>query len=169
MDSDRQFVESNFPDTMGRELFRFISEKRIGSGVGRTVYEYRMNKADTVIKIEENSCSFQNILEWEAWLTFRETAFGKKWLAPCIRISACGIYLLQARTRPPGPTYKWPKKLPYIMTDRKRENFGILNGRLVLHDYGTLHIGITKSANLARHDAAKFWNASDTWRAERGA
>ena len=49
-----------------------------------------------------------------------------------------GHFLVQARTTRPTH-YDWPEKVPAYLTDLKKANFGMLNGRLVCHDYG-LHM-----------------------------
>ena len=160
-DAEHLFLRNSFPTSMSRELYSMMIGKELGDGVARRVFEYVPNASDTVIKIEDGAGSFQNVLEWTIWTDLAETAWGKRWLAPCIRISPCGVYLMQWRTQPPGPTFKWPKKLPWVFTDRKKQNFGIFKGRLVCHDYGTLGIGFTKGAPLGRMSAAEWWDAKE--------
>lgn len=50
------------------------------------------------------------------------------------------------RTRSPERT-KYPAKMPAFFSDFKRTNYGLHNGRLVCHDYGTsllMQEGLTK-------------------------
>lgn len=159
-DTERLFIDHNFRSIAARDLYQMIVGDRFGGGAARQVYAYLPNPTDTVIKIEEGGASFQNVLEWETWHTLKESPWGKRWLAPCIRISSCGLYLLQQRTHPPGPNFKWPKSLPWVLTDRKKQNFGVLKGRLVCHDYGTLHVGLAHGAPLGRMGKAHWWDAA---------
>ena len=69
---------------------------------------------------------------WNDWSADKEM---KSWLAPCEAISPCGTVLLQGRTQP-IPKEHYPKRLPKFFTDTKRSNFGLLEGRIVCHDYG---------------------------------
>lgn len=158
-DEEYLFKRHNFSTVAALDLCAMIIGGEIGKGVARTVYEYLPNASNTVIKVEEGAQSFQNICEWETWLNLNGTGWGKRWLAPCIRISSSGVYLMQERTTPPGPGFKWPKQLPWVLTDRKKQNFGIFKGRLVCHDYGTLHVGMAKGAPLTRMGKAEWWDA----------
>lgn len=143
----------NFTTIVAKELASFIIGERIGGGVARSVYHYNV---DSVIKVETGSQSFQNVREWENWLTLRDTPFGKRWLAPCLSISSCGIYLVQKKTSPPDQKFKWPERIPRVLTDRKRENFGILGSHLVCHDYGTLDVGLARDVNLERMSKSEW-------------
>lgn len=61
----------------------------------------------------------------------------KKWFAPCIDISPNGVFLLQKKTEPCS-TSKYPTVVPSFFTDLKYQNFGLLNGKVVCFDYGTI-------------------------------
>jgi hypothetical protein len=90
---------------------------------------------DLVLKIEVASESFQNIVEWELWQDNRDYKKVAQWLAPCEFISPCGIILAMKKTTKPTPS-DYPKSMPYFLVDFKYTNFGMLDGRLVAHDYG---------------------------------
>lgn len=95
------------------------------------VFEYALNP-DWVVKVSESSRDFQNVMEWETW-RYAVGRPAEKWLAPCHHISFSGSILIQSRTT---PLKKLPKRLPDFFTDLKAENFGLLDGRVVAHDYG---------------------------------
>lgn len=104
----------------------------IGRGVSRHVYAV-LGAPDMVAKVEQRSGSFQNALESEIWNEVQFTKW-KVWFAPVIRISSCGMVLLQAKTHPIPPN-QYPTELPDFFTDLKPENFGLYKGRVVCHDY----------------------------------
>lgn len=127
-----------------KELFWTIAGERLGYGMSRTAYEAKI-LPNAVIKTEENSGKFQNIIEWETWNEVKGSPF-EKWFAPCLHISACGSVLIMARTARPNPD-QYPELMPAFLTDFKRTNYGMLDGRLVCHDYGTnmlMRTGMTK-------------------------
>lgn len=135
-----------------RDFFHMICGKKLGSGIARTVYENNFDKTGVVVKIEDVTQSFQNVIEWETWQRVKDTEFAR-WFAPCVGISPCGIVLVMARTM---PATKFPDKLPVYLTDTKRTNYGIYKGRLVCHDYGThllMERGMTK-----RMRKANWWD-----------
>lgn len=49
-----------------RELRSVALGDMLGSGLGRKVYVCKLNSS-YVVKVEEGSCSFQNVEEWQAW------------------------------------------------------------------------------------------------------
>lgn len=106
----------------------------IGSGMSRTVYEFNIDPTK-VVKIETARQRFQNVMEWELWNECRECPALAKYLAPCRYISDCGIVLIMDKTQPLRAT-EIPKSLPAFLTDHKVENFGLLDGKVVCHDYG---------------------------------
>ncbi len=119
-------------------LANFIIGEHLGDGFSRDVYIYTLD--DTlVIKVAKGFDGIAaNINEFQLWDTCQYGSFYanlKDWLAPCKMISECGRYLLMARTEP-VPLNKLPKVVPSILTDVKRSNIGMLNGRVVFHDYG---------------------------------
>jgi len=135
---------------MTRDMIGFILGPYLGEGAGREVYEYAMN-AKIVIKIEVYSRSFQNVSEWETW----QGAEGKMedWLAPCLQISPCGLYMIQERTT---PALTYPEKVPYFLGDTKIQNFGMFDGRFVCHDYGL--VPRSGRGNSMRMVKAKWWS-----------
>lgn len=121
--------------TITTELKSIIYGKELGSGVSRTVYEYLPDKS-CVIKVEETAGWFQNIREWEMWKDSQMIKEITKWLAPVIDISPCGLLLIQKRVLPLRDK-EVPTHLPAFLSDCKRDNYGIYEGRVVCCDYGT--------------------------------
>ncbi len=140
-------VTSHFTGTIAQDFFGLMAGEWLGGGVGRGVYVLGTDPS-LVVKIETSSHSFQNIAEWNVWSEIeREEYKAKKWFAPCYYISPCGIILIQARTRPTDKS-RFPKKMPAYFTDLKYQNFGMLDGHLVAHDYGHnrfVHLGLSAS------------------------
>ncbi len=127
-----------FTGSVSKDFFRLFCGDRIGFGSARETYECLTNPA-WVVKIEFKAQSFQNIFEWDIWLWVKEHGM-KRYFAPCRFISPCGAVLIQDRTAPLPLNYELPKKMPAMMGDLKRSNFGLLNGKLVAHDYGTNNV-----------------------------
>ena len=127
-----------------REAFNMLCGHVIGYGMSRTVYDSPVLK-DAVIKVETVAQKFQNIMEYETWQRVKETDLAK-WFAPVECISPCGVVLVMRKTTE-IPSEQYPRKLPKFFTDFKRSNYGLLNGQVVCHDYGTsllLEHGMTK-------------------------
>lgn len=123
-----------FQSTIARDTWSILCGDRLGFGVARTVFACRLNP-DYVLKIETGGRSFQNVLEWETWKIAEYAPKQALWLAPCISISTCGTVLVQRRTTP-ARAAEMPKSVPNWLTDVKLDNWGILDGRPVCHDYG---------------------------------
>lgn len=160
-DSDWRELKDYFRGTaLSLEFLAFFVGGKIGKGVSRSVFEYRPCSSSHVVKIEMGAHSFQNAMEWEAWDVLRNTPFAKRWLAPCTQISECGSFLVQERTFPVGDNFKWPKKIPKVLVDRKRQNFGLLNGKLLCHDYGTLVFALLQDSGRAQKQltSSKWWD-----------
>jgi hypothetical protein len=121
------------PDIVRRDGLSLFVGKYINGGIGRSVYNYSLDSR-YVIKIETASRSFQNQMEWQIWTDVRDTKWAK-WFAPCIRISSCGMWMLQEKTEP-LPEGMYPDRIPNFFTDLKYANYGYLNGQVVAHDYG---------------------------------
>ena len=119
---------------------RFILGQRLGNGISREVYVYRGNES-FVIKVEVDATDlFQNVLEYRFWQDSQGCKELTKWLAPCIRISPHGNYMIQERTMPVSiaELRRKHKRVPIFLHDLKDTNWGRLgNGRIVCHDYGT--------------------------------
>lgn len=113
------------------DLNRVFVGEQIASGTFRDVYECPL-LPDCVVKIEDKAQSFHNIAEWEVWNLVKDTRWAR-WFAPCRTISSAGAVLIQARTQ---PAKAFPKNIPNFFADLKLENFGLLDGRFVCHDYG---------------------------------
>lgn len=139
----------NVTHTVQKDLLRMIIGKEIGAGASRRVYELRHN-AEYILKVEEGSYDFGNVLENELWNTVSYTDFAK-WLAPVESISPCGTCLIMARTEP-VPKDQLPKFVPDWLTDIKQSNWGLYKGRVVCHDYGlnmSMQNGVTKKVRRA--------------------
>lgn len=131
-----------------REARSILCGDLIGEGSARKVYQCLMN-ADYVVKIETGGKSFQNAAEWETWSWVRATAM-EKWFAPCHLISPCGLLLVQRKVAPLRDS-ELPPKLPAFLCDFKKENFGLLEKRIVCCDYGTVFSAIrTASKRLLK-------------------
>lgn len=117
------------------ELKEILIGKKIGSGAYRDVYNCRLDSS-VVLKIEKEAGTFSNIREWKLW---EEIVYGpfEKWFAPCIDISPNGHILIQKKVEPLRKS-ELPKEVPYFFTDVKPENFGLLNGKFVCCDYGSV-------------------------------
>lgn len=128
-----------------RELRSAMLGDKLGYGVGRQVYLCKIN-SDYVVKIEDKARSFQNIAEWDAWDWVSQGGAPDmaKWLAPCLQISASGSILVQRRVEPLR-TSDLPAKVPAFLADLKLENFGMLNGKVVCCDYGTIGVSLRRT------------------------
>lgn len=127
-------VEDSFTAVLAKDLLHLVCSEKLGEGVARIVYASRLDPG-VVIKFEPDAYSFQNIAEWEIWKQVQGTRM-ERWFAPCIEIAASGTVLIQKRCQP--ILGKLPKQLPQYLCDLKRENFGMIDGKLVCHDYGTM-------------------------------
>lgn len=136
-----------------RDVFQLLTGDKLGNGIARTVYECLLNH-EWVVKVEEASRSFQNVIEWETWNSVRGTEL-EKWFAPCLHISPSGTVLVMARTTQ-VPEKKYPKLMPVFLTDFKRDNYGLYRGRVVCHDYGT--------NLLMEHGKSQRMRKPDWWR-----
>lgn len=124
-----------FPTITSRELFDVICGKKLGEGIARTVYECAVNPL-LVVKFEKPGW-FQNVQEmnfWDANCSYQPVA---KWLAPCKFISPCGRVLLQVKVEPINDR-EMPASIPSWATDEKAANWGMLNGKPVMCDYGMI-------------------------------
>lgn len=128
---------------------------RIGKGVSRSVYIFKPND-DYVVKIEKltDSRYFANVREYANWEYMHDWVLMGHWLAPCIWLSKCGRILIQRRAEREIDGYKgkYPKKLPSLITDRKRKNFGWIDGKFVCVDYPYL---VHTDFKLTR---SRFWD-----------
>lgn len=128
----------------------------LGDGIGRKVFVYELNPR-YVIKIERSG--FQNVIEWEIWSAIKDTAWAK-WFAPARHISGFGSILLMERTLP-APRSAYPKRVPTFLGDLKYSNFGLLRGKLVCHDYGTLTNFLAGNHVSEKLRKADWWDQND--------
>jgi hypothetical protein len=127
----------DFQSTVSRDLMSLVVGDFIGEGSARMVFAYKPAPDTHVIKFETEAGQFQNICEWETWCWLRDNKDRARWLAPCTDISSNGAILVQRRVSPIRER-ELPKKLPAFLCDLKPENFGMLDGRVVAADYGTV-------------------------------
>lgn len=108
---------------------------RLGAGAGRAVFALNGHNKH-VLKVERFPGHFHNVQEWLTWEYSEYMQAARPWLAPCVAISPCGVMMVQRRTTPID-TALIPPQVPAWATDLKRQNWGLLEGRPVLHDYAT--------------------------------
>lgn len=125
-----------------RDGLTLIAGNRIGYGITRDVYECVLDH-EFVVKCERNGGStvrFQNANEWSFWKQVEHRRWAARWFAPCESISYAGLWLVQKRTQPIGleQIRRRLPKVPAFFTDLKAENWGMLAGRVVCHDYGLM-------------------------------
>ncbi len=120
------------PQTVVRDTLGLLCGKKLGFGCYREVFELPWMPA-FVLKLETDAGSFHNVLEWEVWREIKDSKWSG-YFAPCEAISATGAALLMRRTR---PIKAFPEglTLPSFFQDVKPDNFGLLKGRIVCHDY----------------------------------
>lgn len=133
-----------------RECANFLLDTIVGYGTHRTVYGSAL-LPDCVLKFELGD-RFANVIEWEVWNAVKETEFSR-WFAPCVSISPNGLILAQKKTE---KAYTYPTEIPAFFTDIKGENFGMLDGRFVCHDYANnllMENGMTKKMRKVNWDS----------------
>lgn len=142
------------------DFFDFFCGGFIGAGSSRTVYEFRCDPK-YVLKINRSispNVQFQNINEWDAWINIKHHHPNlAKYLAPIDRISSCGRVLLMRKTTPIKDKQKMPKMIPAFLADTKIQNWGVMDGRIVCHDYANCHI---YSKVTTRFIVPKWWSDS---------
>lgn len=121
-------LEAVYEDT-----FNMLCGRLIGEGVHRKVFTCKIRN-DLVVKVEQSEFrEFANVIEMRLWCNSSDAV--KAWLAPCEFLSPDARVLLQRKVDPVPEGYVMPEKVPAFLSDLKRENFGILDGRLVCVDY----------------------------------
>lgn len=135
------------------ELWGLFVGQQIGQGQYRTVYDH-LQDTSLVLKVEKPG-TFHNVLEWRTWIESEETN-SREWLAPCIDISPNGRILIQKRTGPIGED-QFPLTIPAFLTDLKRSNWGMFEGRPVAHDYG-MNLLMSDGLFSKRKRKGAFWN-----------
>lgn len=108
---------------------------RISSGLSREVFECGLDDK-LVAKIEDTQYR-QNEVEWLIWESVVGTKW-EKWFAGIRHCSPCMSCIIQDKTTIPTEEdwKKFPRKIPEFLADARKENWGILDGRFVVHDYG---------------------------------
>lgn len=116
------------------EFLNVMCGPLLGEGIARKVFACALDPTK-VVKIEQGGGSFQNVREWQTWNDLVGTPYAKH-LAPCLDISSSGIVLIQSRVEPLSASVA-SSVLPSFLSDRKRENWGLLKSVLVCCDYGS--------------------------------
>lgn len=116
------------------DAFNLLCGTLLGEGVHRKVFACRL-RPELVVKVEQEPAFryFANVHEMKLWND--SSVKEAEWLAPCRFLSPDGRILLQDRADPVPSSYELPERMPSFLTDFKRENFGILKGKLVCIDY----------------------------------
>lgn len=114
----------------------------LGSGSFRDVFALDKDRVIKIAKPDQSGCRFKgieaNIAEFSLYGDVSEGGYYEKireWLAPVYEISSDGVAIIQARTMPITTNKQIPPKLPRWVTDVKLSNVGILNNKMVFHDY----------------------------------
>ena len=139
---------------MQKEFNMLMLDKELACGSSRSVWSSRV-LPNSVVKFEGTAGSFQNIAEWQLWEAVKHAPDIARWLAPCEYISPCGSILIMAKTTKP-PKAKYPDQLPAFLTDTKFQNYGMLKGKFVCHDYGS-HVAMSHGCTK-RTRAAHWWD-----------
>jgi len=145
---------SEFSDTTKMDFIFMMLGARLGGGMSRAVFEFAYNPK-LVVKIEDRARHFQNVLEHEIWGALKDSD-AAKWLAPVRGISRCGTALLMERTEPLQGR-QLPLRMPVWLTDYKIENYGLLKGRVVCHDYGTAG-SVVIGRGASKHTRRADWS-----------
>jgi len=145
---------ADLPPSVWTDFVALFRGERLGSGIAREVFVLRTDPTK-VVKIEIADRSFQNVMEWTTWHDLKATKHAK-YLAPCHWISPCGVVLIQERARPLTPEHE-NVRLPSFLTDTKRANYGVLNGRVVALDYGT-NLAISDGAFASKLRKPEWWD-----------
>ncbi len=114
------------------ELGMILFGKYVGKGASRTTYVCNLDETK-VIKVEQRP-AYQNIVEWELWTRIQNTPLSQ-FFAPCRQMSTGGVYLIQEKCEPLPATVR-KIRVPAIIRDVRRSNFGVYKGRVVCFDYG---------------------------------
>lgn len=140
-----------FSGRLPADFYHLMVGEKLGYGISRSVYAVNQNPG-WVFKFETATRTFQNIMEWEIWQAIKDHPETAKWLAPCHFISDNGMVLIQSRTRK-IEFYEMPTEVPAFVTDMQEKNWGLIDGKPVLHDYGYTHLlWNARKARLKKHD-----------------
>jgi len=108
----------------------------LGKGASRQTFA-SASYPDHVAKVMFYPPAGANALEWENWRELKGGGYAK-WFAPCVAYCPKGDILVMERTQP-IPRRFWPQFVPAFFGDMHRQNFGLLRGHFVCHDYSHLH------------------------------
>lgn len=135
------------------DAFNMLCGELLGEGVHRKVFACKL-RPELVVKVEygDKMRHFANVMEMQFWDANKYYAKVSDWLSPCEFMSPDGRILLQRRADKLPLNYKFPEKIPYFLTDLKRDNFGLIGDKLVCVDYA-----ITISNPLTRLKKAEWW------------
>lgn len=132
----------------------------IGEGTTRVVYNYPPDKR-YVIKIDKELKGFNNIREYELWNDLKYMDHKSlEFLAPIYQISEGGKWMLQRKTTPIKDFKHFPKRIPGFLNDVKIENWGMLGGKLVCHDYANNKI--VENGINTNYVKPNFWSDRET-------
>ena len=116
-----------------------IFGKKIGKGKTRTVYFHKENPNWVIKKIlsKENPTPEANQNEWNLWLAVKDTPFVNLF-CPCVELTPEG-HLIMLRCEPVEKNFKEISKILDVELPKDSANpinYGLLNKRSVLIDYG---------------------------------
>jgi hypothetical protein len=144
-------IEDYFTGRLSMDFCHLIIGDKIGYGISRHVYSCNQNPR-WVFKFETNVHTFQNVMEWELWQAIKDKPEAAKWIAPCEYISDNGMVLIQHKTKP-MEIKDMPLKVPSWIVDMDLKNWGLIDGKPVLHDYGfTQLLSNAAKGRLKKHD-----------------
>lgn len=125
------------------DLYSSLIGDKIGEGAYRSTYECPLNK-DWVVKVSLELSSTSNIIEYCLWKDIENWApkSVQKWFCPMIYVSPSGQLLIARKCE--TENIKKPKNVPHFLTDCRENNFGMLEGRLVILDYDYTLVSLVK-------------------------
>ena len=144
------FDKTEFCDNANKEivfadLFGTLCGGKIGSGASRDVYICEI-MPEYVVKVAKDAVFNgvnQNYQEYRVCQQLIKTRWAK-YLAPVFFASHNYIFLLQKKCLPLRE-HEIPKRVPRFLNDRKQDNWGVLNGKVVCFDYGIANYNIPES------------------------
>lgn len=144
-------IEDYWNNTYTTPIFELLCDKELGQGTMRIVYSLRHNP-NFVVKVATSTrgtlANTQEYLTWKEFSFYYGNIDKNKypfhpvfWLAPVHQISSDNRGLIQSRCEPIPQSIisdlvNGKIMVPSWFEDIKIENFGMLNGELVIVDYG---------------------------------
>ncbi len=146
-------------------LYNMIVGKFIGEGISRKVYQHNVDES-LVVKIQysryEHINHQQNYNEWVIWSIVKDLGDEySKWFVPCVNISNDYNILIQKKTEPVQSYIEQLNEIPEFLEDVHANNFGVLNGKIVCHDYGYLNLHKLLKNNLLTKNKLKKINRKE--------